>query len=94
MFSYYSCEAAKGGYNLSGYCNPSLDKAMNKGRAAVKLAQQKKAYATVQTMLAKQLPLLYLFYPYSFNVMEKKLHTPHAGYGFAVDHISNWYVSK
>lgn len=94
MFSYYSCEAAKGGYDLSGYCNRALDKAMNQGRAAVKLASEKKAYAKVQVMLAKQLPLLYLFYPYTFNVFDKKLHAPRAGYGFAIDHISNWYVSK
>jgi peptide/nickel transport system substrate-binding protein len=94
MFSYYSCAAAKGGFNLSGYCNPALDKAMNQGRSAVKLAQQKKAYSKVQDMLAKQLPLLYLFYPDSFNVMVKKLHAPHTGYAFAVDHISDWYVTK
>lgn len=94
MFSYYSCAAAKGGYNLSGYCNPALDTAMNQGRSAVKPAQQKKAYAKVQTMLAKQLPLLYLFYPDSFNVLAKKLHAPHTGYGFAIDHISDWYVTR
>lgn len=94
MFSYYLCDAAKAGYNLSGYCNSTLDAAMNQGRAAVKLAQERKAYAKIQTMLAKQLPLLYMFYPESFNVMEKKLHVPHTGYGFAIDHISTWYVSR
>jgi peptide/nickel transport system substrate-binding protein len=67
---------------------------MKQGRSAVKLAQQKKAYSKVQDMLAKQLPLLYLFYPDSFNVMVKKLHAPHTGYAFAVDHISDWYVTK
>jgi hypothetical protein len=45
-------------------------------------------------MLAKQLPLMFLFYPDSFNVVKKNLHTPHAGYGFAVDDISSWYVTK
>jgi peptide/nickel transport system substrate-binding protein len=92
MYSYYSCEAAKGGFNLSGYCNSGLDQAMNRGRAASSLAKEKAAYAKVQTMLAKSLPLLYLFYPQSFNVFQKKLSAPHAGFAFAVDQISSWYV--
>jgi peptide/nickel transport system substrate-binding protein len=94
MYSYFSCTAAKGGYNLSGYCNSALDKAMNKGRAAIHVTQQKAAYAKVQTMLAKTVPLMFLFYPDSFNVVRKNLHAPHAGYGFAIDHISDWYVAK
>lgn len=94
MFSYYSCSAAKGGYNLSGFCDPALDAAMNKGRAAGTLSAEKAAYDKVQSMLAEELPLLYLFYPDSFNVMAKTVHAPHAGYGFAVDHISDWYVTK
>jgi hypothetical protein len=48
----------------------------------------------MQVMMAKQLPLLFLFYPYSFNVMSTKLHMPKTDYGFAVDHISDWYVTK
>jgi peptide/nickel transport system substrate-binding protein len=92
VYSYYSCEAAKGGFNLTGYCNAALDQAMNQGRAASTLAKEKAAYAKVQTMLAKSLPLLYLFYPDSFNVFEKKLHAPHTGFAFAVDQISQWYV--
>jgi peptide/nickel transport system substrate-binding protein len=94
MYSYFSCSAAKGGYNLSGYCNPALDKAMDKGRAATQAKQEAAAYDKVQTMLAKSVPLMFLFYPDSFNVMDTKLHAPHAGYGFAIDHISDWYVSK
>jgi len=94
MFSYYSCAAAKGGYNLSSFCSSALDKAMNQARAAGSLSKEKAAYAKVQTLLAKDLPLMYLFYPYSFNVFSKKLHAPHAGYAFAVDQISDWYVSK
>jgi peptide/nickel transport system substrate-binding protein len=94
MYSYFSCSAAKGGYNLSGFCSSALDKAMNKGRASTQTTQEKAAYAKVQSMLAKQLPLMFLFYPDSFNVVKKNLHTPHAGYGFAVDDISSWYVTK
>ncbi|HZS93461.1 MAG TPA: ABC transporter substrate-binding protein [Chloroflexota bacterium] len=93
MDSYYACSAAKAGYNLSGFCDPTLDKAMNKGRAAIKLSAQQKAYNRVQQLLAEKLPLLYLFYPDSFNVMTKKLHAPHAGYAFAIDDISAWYVT-
>lgn len=94
MSSYYSCSAAKGGYNLSGYCNAALDKAMAKARAAGSLSAEKSAYSKVQSLLAKDLPLQYLFYPDDFNVFSKKLHAPHAGYAFAVDDISAWYVSK
>lgn len=93
-FSYYSCASAKGGYNLSGYCSGRLDSIMNMGRRATSVAARKKAYDRMQAVLAKQLPLLYLFYPYSFNVMQRKVRAPHAGYAFAIDHISDWYITK
>lgn len=93
-YSYYSCAAAKGGYNLTAYCNHTLDKVMNAGRRATTPKQRKADYNRMQVILAQQLPLMYTFYPESFNAMIKRLHAPHAPYNFAIDHISNWYVSK
>jgi peptide/nickel transport system substrate-binding protein len=93
-FAYYSCDAAKSGFNLQGSCDPTLDAIMNAGRTAVKPAQRRKVYNQMQAKMAQELPLLFLFYPYSFNVMETKLHMPNTAVGFAIDHISDWYVSK
>jgi peptide/nickel transport system substrate-binding protein len=92
--AYYACSAAKAGFNISAYCNPKLDSIMNAGRKATKTSDRKKAYDQMQVFMAQQLPLLYLFYPYSFNVMQKNLHSPSTGYAFAIDHISDWYVAK
>jgi hypothetical protein len=38
--------------------------------------------------------LLFLFYPLRFDAMTKNLHVPAVDYNIAVDHMSDWYVSK
>lgn len=94
VYPYYACSTAQVGNNLSDYCNRTLDKLMVQGRVAVKPTARKKVYDQVQALMARQLPLLYLFFPIRFDAMSSALHVPAVDYNIAVDHVSDWYVSK
>lgn len=94
VYPYYSCSTAKVGDNMSDYCNHTMDAIMNQGRAAVKPAARKKIYDRMQVMMARQQPLLFLFYPIRFDAMTNNLHVPAVDYNIAVDQVSSWWVAK
>jgi peptide/nickel transport system substrate-binding protein len=94
VYPYYSCSTAKVGDNLSDYCNPQLDRLMNQGRLVVQPAARKQVYNKMQTLMANQLPLLFLFYPIRFDAMTSNLHVPAVDYNIALNHMEDWWVQK
>lgn len=94
VYPYYACSTAHVGDNFSNYCNRQVDALMNAGRRAVEPAQRKAAYDQMQVLMAKELPLLYLFYPERFHAMEKNLHVPAVDYNIAIVNIADWSLSS
>lgn len=93
VYPYYACSTAYVGDNISNYCSPQLDSLMKQGRAAVAPAKRKGIYDRMQSFMATQLPLLYMFYPQRFDVMSRSLHVPAVDYDIAIDNIADWTVS-
>ncbi len=44
--------------------------------------------------MAKELPLMFLFYPERFHVMARNVHAPAVDYNIAIDNIADWYVTN
>jgi len=61
--NFYQFVNTKGSQNDSGYSNPTVDKATNQARAVLKLSRRIGLYHTALVQVAKDLPLIYLYYP-------------------------------
>ena len=61
------------GYNWSRYCNPSLDAAENVALAKYDRASRARAYATVQHLLARDAPFVYLWWPRQIEAINDDL---------------------
>lgn len=61
------------GYNWSRYCNPSLDAAENVALSKYDRASRTKAYATVQRLLARDAPFVYLWWPRQIEAINDDL---------------------
>jgi peptide/nickel transport system substrate-binding protein len=59
--------------NASGYSNPEVDKLFDEGANATTLADRGEAYKKVQTILARDLPVLPMWQTALINVASKKV---------------------
>jgi peptide/nickel transport system substrate-binding protein len=53
----------KGGINDSKYCNPEVDRLLDAARTSNDLAERKKSYDAARTILAEDMPIIYLYHP-------------------------------
>ncbi len=93
VYPYFACSAAGVGENISNYCNPQLDSLMTQGRKVTDPAARKAVYTKMQQLMAKELPLIFLFYPDRFTAMSSRVHAPAVDYDIAIDNISDWTLS-
>ncbi|MBV8152724.1 MAG: hypothetical protein JOY59_14270, partial [Candidatus Eremiobacteraeota bacterium] len=56
-------ERPPNGYNWSRYCNPAMDAAQRVALTHYDRPTRKKAYAQIQQLLARDAPLIYLWWP-------------------------------
>jgi peptide/nickel transport system substrate-binding protein len=61
------------GWNLSRICNPAIDAAENQALASFDRGVRMKAYQRIQTMLAQQVPAVFLYYQPRLYVMSLDL---------------------
>lgn len=91
---YYASAAAEAGQNIPGYQNAELDEIMAAGRAAATEAEQVEVYGQMQEFLAEELPYLYLWYPDTITVRNRRLdgmidlNNP-----AAFQYAAEWYVA-
>jgi len=70
--NFYQFVNTKGSQNDSGYSNPAVDKATNQARAVLNQSRRIGLYHTALVQVAKDLPLIYLYYPINrFGVSKK-----------------------
>jgi peptide/nickel transport system substrate-binding protein len=60
---------SKGFANTTGYANPQVDKLLEEGRNTYDQAQRKKIYDELQEIIAKDIPMLSLFYSVEYGAL-------------------------
>ena len=59
----FACaNVAPNGYNFSRYCNPEMERAQSEALGTYDLAARRIAYAKIQTLLARDVPAIFLWY--------------------------------
>ena len=62
------------GQNYSRYCNPQMDAAQSAGLDTVDPAARKRAYARSQGLLARDVPIVFVFWPKNVDAHDRGLH--------------------
>ncbi|HET7036251.1 MAG TPA: ABC transporter substrate-binding protein [Thermomicrobiaceae bacterium] len=70
----WPCAAYKGGFNLTKYCNPQVDKLLQDGLATTDQDKRKQLYDQMQNILMDDLPQAIMFFPQEIVGMTKRLH--------------------
>ncbi len=62
------------GYNQSFYCSSAMDAAQAKALASYDLAERKPAYATIESLLVRDAPIDFLWWPRNVQALNPDLH--------------------
>jgi peptide/nickel transport system substrate-binding protein len=62
------------GQNYSRYCNPEMDAAQTAGLASFDLGSRKRAYARSQQLLARDVPVVFVYWPKNIAAYDARLH--------------------
>ncbi len=82
----YGCASvAPHGYNFSRYCNPAVDAALQAATSSFDIGVRMKAYASVQRIIARDLPSLVLWQDQELDIVPARLR------GFAPSIASPFY---
>ncbi len=73
VLPYYDSAAANVGNNIPNYKNPKLDALLQQGRKTTSPFARKQVYNQAQTLMARELPYLYLWYPQSITAYSKRI---------------------
>jgi len=72
--SRFSCGAAPpNGQNYSRYCSPEMDAAQADGRTHYDVPARRRAYARSQRLLARDVPIVFVFWPKDVEVYTQRL---------------------
>lgn len=78
LFDHYHSTS---GQNWWKYANPEADKLIEQGRAAKTVEERAKAYKQLQELLAKDVPILFLYYPRELQALSNRTQSfPLIGY--------------
>jgi ABC-type transport system substrate-binding protein len=82
----YGCASvAPHGYNFSRYCNPAVDSALQTATSTFDIGARMKAYASVQRIIARDLPSLVMWQDRELDIIPSRLR------GFAPSITSPFY---
>jgi peptide/nickel transport system substrate-binding protein len=80
--------------NFVGFANAEVDRLLEEGRRNFDIEKRKKAYFRIQEILAEEQPYVFLYYPDSLPVVQKRIHgIEPAPAGISYNFIK-WYVPK
>jgi peptide/nickel transport system substrate-binding protein len=77
---------SKGFANTTGYSNPLVDQLLEEGRNTYDQAQRKKIYDEVQEIIAKDIPMLSLFYSVEYGALSDRVQ----GFAWIPDQIPRY----
>jgi len=80
--------------NFIGFADAEVDRLLEGGRRTFDIEKRKKAYFRIQEILAEEQPYVFLYYPDSLPVVQKRIHgIEPAPAGISYNFIK-WYVPK
>jgi len=91
---WHSSQTGPRQFNFLSYHNDKVDAALDAARRTFDRAQRKRHYDIMQAEIWHDVPMVFLFAPYSLPVMHKRIHAikpAPAGIGYNSEH---WYVPK
>ncbi len=91
---WHSSQTAERQFNFLSYSNPRVDKALIEATRTFDMAERKRLYDLVQEEIHKDVPIVFLYAPYSLPVIHKRVHgidPAPAGIGWNSEH---WFVPK
>ncbi len=62
------------GQNYSRYCSAAMDAAQTAGLSTFDLAARRRAYARSQELLARDVPIVFVFWPKNIDAYDVRLH--------------------
>jgi peptide/nickel transport system substrate-binding protein len=91
---WHSSQRKPGQYNMVGYANPEVDRLLEEGRREFNFEKRRALYRRIHSLLAEDLPYIFLYYPESLPVVHKRIQGPEvaaAGMGW---NFREWYVPQ
>ena len=80
--------------NFVGFADAEVDRLLEEGRRTFDIEKRRKAYFRIQEILAEEQPYVFLYYPDSLPVVQKRIHgIEPAPAGISYNFIK-WYVPK
>lgn len=89
---WHSSQTGPRQFNFLSYSNPKVDKALVDARRTFDSAERKRLYDIMQQQIYDDVPMVFLYAPYSLPVFHKRIHgidPAPAGIGWNSEH---WYV--
>jgi peptide/nickel transport system substrate-binding protein len=62
----------KGGFNFVGFHDKEVDKLIEEGRRTFNKSKRRKIYLEINNLITKQFPYIFLYYPTSITIVNKK----------------------
>ncbi len=91
---WHSSQTGPRQFNFLSYSNPVVDSVLEAARRTFDKQQRKRLYDRMQQELFNDVPVVFLYAPYSLPVIHRRIHGIHpapAGIGYNSEH---WYVPK
>ncbi len=97
QFNYWHSSATKqGGLNVGAYSNPEVDKLLEGGRRSIDQAKRKADYFKLQSIMAEDVPEVWLFYPGEARAYNKRIGGLQAvsTYDVCFHYANEWFVKQ
>jgi len=91
---WHSSQTGARQFNFLSYSNPKVDEALMEARRTFDTAERKRLYDIMQEQIYNDVPMVFLFAPYSLPVFNKRIHgiePAPAGIGWNSEH---WFVPR
>ncbi len=91
---WHSSQVKPGQYNFISYSNPDVDRLLIEGRRTLDIKKRAQIYHKLHSIMAEDLPVIFLFYPEALPVVNKRFKNVEAspiGIGW---NFIKWYVPK
>jgi len=95
VFPYFHSSAAGKGFNIPGFKDDKLDAALTAVQTETDAAKRKQDVTNLQTLMAEELPYVFLWYPQEIDVINANLQgVPDLNLRDNMHYVQEWYLKK
>ncbi|MCX8043659.1 MAG: peptide-binding protein [Desulfobacterota bacterium] len=80
--------------NFISYNNPEVDRLLEAGRRTFDIDERKRIYGTFQSILAEDVPYIFLYVPYALPIVHRRFHNIHPSPIGITYNLYRWYVPR